>query len=348
MNQLIAELHDLRREVESLRAAGTGHQRLPVNRHAPTVAFVGAALAIVAAWSFVPAISAQGASISGCVVPNTHYLRIGQTCVGGEKPVSILSGDTAPGAPKSPPPAPLHTNKVRAPFEVVDEQGRTLMLVTSAAQGGTRGIKLFNDQRQQIAVMNAIGDGGLIKVIKAGTDIEGVSMSTIEGPQMTLREGGKERAILGRTKGGRIAFWVNSSQGVQLAALGESPIAGGGGALRILGTGGKPLVSLDSPPEGGAVHVFTGDGRFRPAASMLVENGKGVIGVFGASGNAATALTESDLFSGAGRLYVNDAGGGWAFAAGLTNTGGNACVNRKTGLWCVGVNIPMGIGASPK
>jgi len=98
---------------------------------------------------------------------------------------------------------------------------------------------------------------------------------------------------------------------------------------------------------GGVVQVFSsGD---KPRTALLTEpDGRGSVVVFSGSGTPIASIAESDKVTGTGRLTAADPSGNGVFSAGWTpDTGGNACVIRKGRLWCVGVNIPLGIGANP-
>ena len=198
---------------------------------------------------------------------------------------------------------------VKAPFEVVDERGVAIVRVTSA-RDGVRGLRVFNESGAQVAVMNNIGDGGLVKVMRKGADTETVSIAAWdEGPQVMVRHGGTPRGLMGLTTSGRIAVWVNNPAGKQVAAIGESPSVGGAGAFRIFNAAGETAVSADAFATGGAVNVF-GASRTSPSAALTSESdGRGVVAVYNSAGYAAAALTESDTFASSGRVYVNDPGG---------------------------------------
>jgi hypothetical protein len=230
--------------------------------------------------------------------------------------------------------------KVKAPFEVVDEKGVAIVRVTSATNG-VRGLRVFNDTGAQVAVMNNIGDGGLVKVMRNGTESQAVSIvAWDEGALLTIKEGGTARGLFGRLPSGRIAAWVNNAAGKQIVAIGESPVVPGAGAFRVFNAGGGAAVSIDALANGGAVNVFAPQ-RTKPSAALTLESdGRGVLAIYNATGNAAAALTEHTSFAGAGRVYVNDPQGNWVFAAGQTERGGSACVNDRFGLKCLGIGLP--------
>jgi hypothetical protein len=92
------------------------------------------------------------------------------------------------------------------------------------------------------------------------------------------------------------------------------------GRVDVFGSGANALVALKVDQGHGTVAVYNEAGF--PVATMVERNAGGVLTAHGPNG--------------AGVFVAN-----WEPPTGH----GEACVIRRNGKWCVGINLPLGIGA---
>jgi hypothetical protein len=166
-------------------------------------------------------------------------------------------------------------NKVVAPFEVVDRDGKRVFYVDNNAAG------LFNSSGQAVAKAIADPQGGLFTVETGNTmSLFGIS-DTVTG--FGIKENSKLRVDLGknsRLRNYRLIF--KSASGNPVAAIGISPDNNGG-----LATVGD---------QSGATKATLG----------LSKNGAGLIEILGLK--TVAQMTESELHHG-GRLWLGNVDG---------------------------------------
>ncbi len=170
--------------------------------------------------------------------------------------------------------ASIGKNRVVAPFEVVDHDGKRVFSVIEKAVG------LFNSSGQPVARMAANPEGGLfIAEGRSNKAFFGVS-DTVAG--FGVRGGDQLRIELGRNpQYGNYKLDFRSPSGQSVAAIGV-PDANAGLAV-IRDQSGKTKASIG-----------------------LTKNGTGLIEILG--GNAIAQLTEGEEHHG-GRLWIGNAGG---------------------------------------
>lgn len=161
-----------------------------------------------------------------------------------------------------------------------------------------------------------------------------------------LSDGDSPRAQLLQMPEGNTALRIMNNSGKTVASLGVNREKAGAGALKIGDSSGSVVASVAGISSGrGSVDVFNSGGQ--SIASIGAESdGRGLVTVRNNAGMSVASLAVSDKVANAGRLTVNDAAGNGVFSAGYDGEQGAACVNRKNGLWCVGVNLPLTIGTS--
>ncbi len=91
----------------------------------------------------------------------------------------------------------------------------------------------------------------------------------------------------------------------------------------------------------GLINVSNSQGQV--VASLQSVSNRGQVSVFNPQGVAIAYLTESDKIPGAGNVTVTNTTGKGVFSAGFDGTEGAACANLKTGMWCLGKNLPLTI-----
>ena len=191
--------------------------------------------------------------------------------------------------------SPTHM-KVVAPFEVTDEKGAVIMRVTSAAGGNVRGLQMFNDGGKQVAVMNVLDGGAIVKLMRGGSGDYAVTLGATQATTgFLLREGGETpRVKLTAEQGAPIGLRVFNASGQLAALIGEPP--GGVGQVSIYDAAGKQRVSIGA------------------------ESGSGLgLRVRHASGQLAAIIGETS--GGAGQVSIHDATGKQrAFVNGIHGT----------------------------
>lgn len=192
--------------------------------------------------------------------------------------------------------------RVPAPFAVVDSAGKPIFVV--------------KDDRALPAIQTASRGAYLVTA-------SGATVASINAPGGT---------------GGMVKVYSATSDTttVAIAALGSS-----GDTLGMLvRREGQKQVYAGINAQGGAVHVFAnGDA---PRVGLQTESGRGAAIVWNAAKIPIAYLTESDKVAGTGNVTVADGAGAGVFSAGYTGSEGSACVNTKSGLWCMGKNLPLG------
>lgn len=300
--------------------------------------------------------------------------------------------------------------KVKAPFEVVDDSGRTILRVQDndpSPSGVGRGAYIV-DPSNKIAVdltSSTLG-GGRVRVRSASDQLKFVQMSsndTLFGLQLAI-DGKNTMAQIGQFEGKDPVIELNNASGKPAAALslktGEGNVSvfgsadkpaatlqsdSGEGKLWVNDKGGRAVAGVISNDSGGVVKVMkNGDattytsisaiekgmglavriGGVRKSfvgtneegngavlvysagedavAGLSTNGGKGLVGAF-SHGVPIAFLTESDKHPGGGSVTATDPGGNGIFSAGFTGEGGDACINRKSGLKCLGIGLPLQI-----
>ena len=121
-----------------------------------------------------------------------------------------------------------------------------------------------------------------------------------------------------------------------------------GGFIGVLGSTGLITKEAPTPKPTTLATIdvdgfkYFGKGSNTALASVTSFEGKGVVVAYNQAGKAIAFLTEKDNHGGS--VTVADPSGDGVFSAGFTGDGGNACVsNRKRGLQCLGIGLPLQI-----
>ena len=303
-------------------------------------------------------------------------------------------------------------NKVTAPFEVVDKEGKTIMVVKEkGVAGDDRGAFIYSPKGISVVDMSAEQDsGGLIALsdgesnekkqvyLTSDKSFSGLSIYKPDGNSVAMSIGaspGRSSSIKVLNDNGKIAAALDSqASGGKLSIYSgsEVPIAtiqsdGAGGNVSVNDAGGNPVASMFTKSGAGGLKVQkSGDPQtyasmnaadvslglvvrkasakrafigvdedskgvvsvfsktdMAVAGLTTYDNGKGLVGVFGPTGQAIAFIAESDKNPGGGNVTATNPAGDGVFSAGYTGDGGEACVNRKTGLKCLGVGLPLQI-----
>jgi hypothetical protein len=202
-------------------------------------------------------------------------------------------------------------HKVVAPFQVVDKKGVVIMEVTARGER-PRGLHLFNEGGKEVAVMNVLGTGAIVKVFKAGSnDHYAVTLgATDDLTGILLREGGSEPRLTIGAENGALGMRVFNASGKLTAAIGH--IATGSGLATIYDATGTQRANVSGTY--GTVAVRNAKGAV--VAGLGSANEIGVIEVV--NGEQAIAKLTQDA-GGTGLLQVMDAGGTPLVDASISN-----------------------------
>jgi hypothetical protein len=305
-------------------------------------------------------------------------------------------------------------NKVTAPFEVVDKEGKTIMLVKEkGAAGDDRGAYIYSPKGTSVVDMIAeqYTNGGTVAVsngesnqkkqvyLQSDKDFSGLSIYKADGNSPAVSIGaisGKNSAYV-KVAGdnGKLAAGLESQPSggkLSIYGTGDLPVTtiqsdGAGGNVSVNDTGGNLVASMFTKSGAGGVKVSkTGDPQTyasmnaadaslglvvrkasakraflgvdndgvgvvyvfsktdQPVAGITTYDlGKGLVGVFGPTGKPIAFLAESDKHPGGGNVTATNPDGEGIFSAGYTGEGGDACIDRKSGLKCLGVGLPLQI-----
>lgn len=193
-------------------------------------------------------------------------------------------------------------NRVVAPFEVVDRDGRRIFYV--AAEGGPPRAELYNASGGLAAMMSALETGGQFTTRSSDSSVA-VYMGIFSGGKsagFSVLEGGTKRVDLGKDEAnGRFRLKFFRPGGSLVAGIGEEASSGTGLAV-----------------------VADQSGNPRAAMGANGSSGKGYLVVSNASATQVATLTEGER--GAGYLQITNSSGMSMVQAGV-NEGGYGVVS---------------------
>ena len=220
-------------------------------------------------------------------------------------------------------------------------------------------LKIYDAKNKQAAKLGGDSVGGSLNIYGAGDKPKvAVSVDSDGGTISIYGTGDKAIATLKSNAGdGKLSIADKEGNPVVEAVANQT-----GGYVKVMKDGDdKTYTSINSFAAGnglkvrkaGVDTVFVGEGseggtieNYNAAGDMVGSlgtiGGKGLIAVF--SGKHAVAfMTESDKHPGGGNVTTTNPAGEGIFSAGFTGEGGDACINRKTGLKCLGIGLPLQI-----
>jgi hypothetical protein len=300
--ELLHEVEQLRAEIGDIKRCDAPATKLRAGQRVRVAAgFVAGALGAAALLISASTLDAQANVIAGCVMSD-NFLKITTACGPGEFKVSLVTSDISKDGKASPTSKPLASTRVVAPFEVVDERGVPIMRVASAAADGVRGLRVFNGAGDQVAVVNVVDNGGLVKVFKDGQGDQAVAIAvTNAGPEFILRDGPNQmiRASISTEKGALGLRFFNAS-GKPMSGIGHT--ANGIGQVGVRDSNGVQRAFLDGTE--GAVGVRNAQETV-VAAIGVVDNSHGIVHVF----NGKTLIGALTQGSGGGLLQLMNSAG---------------------------------------
>ena len=280
-----------------------------------------------------------------------------------EKPIATLNGQKAGGS-----------------LTIFGSASKPIATLDSQTDGGS--LKLYNSNNKTEATLDALKDGGSLKIQGADSKTQASLDTQSDGGSLKLFGTGEKKAVTLESKsdGGSLSIFntaekaaatlssdasegklaINDKSGELVATV----VAGNNGGIMKVSKAGDQhtFSSMNAVDEGlgvlvrkaGArvafmgsqdgqsiVYVFSGSDS--PTAGLLASKaGKGVVAVYNNLVPIAF-LTESDKHDGGGSVTVTDPAGNGVFSAGYSGDGGEACLDRKGTLKCLGIGLPLQI-----
>lgn len=228
-----------------------------------------------------------------------------------------------------------------------DENGGQLKMYRSSGQGSATiqtlssgsSMNVYGSTDKPVATLGTKGDDGMVSVFGSGDKLAATLQSDAgDGKLWISDKSGKTVAGVFATDNGGVVKVMKNGDPTTYTSM-SAINAGMGLAVRVAGIR-KSYVGTNSEGNGG-VYVY-GHGDNPAAVLTTIKGGKGLIAVFNDLA-AIAMLAESDKHPGGGEVSVTDPDGNGVFAAGYAGDGGEACVNRKSGLKCLGVGLPLQI-----
>lgn len=273
-----------------------------------------------------------------------------------------------------------NVTQIKAPFEVVDDQGNTIMKVSKMGSGtllvlrtreeknnmaliaGNIDSRIVMNHDNNSAILQAGGDGSSVSIQNAdvsatlGSGVDGrdglmistpgIAAASLENAGATPETpaGGQMMAEISTQTGKKLALRLYDDKGKVVVSAGSNPAAAGAGTVRVANTKGESVAFMGTTLEGdkGAVGVAKGG---KDVAAILSE--PRMIVVYSDSGAPLATMGKSDKSEG-GNLTARSPTGDGVFSAGFNSVegGGEACVYRakKKSDFCLGIGVP-GMGA---
>ena len=169
---------------------------------------------------------------------------------------------------------------MQAPFEVVDDQGKTILLVQDRSEqtGLTRGAYVYNKLGKPVVDLSATtlgGGGGRVRTTSDDERNFTVMVGVNEQAVLATTKSGKRTTLIGSDNENPAIVKVYREDGERTAAALE--FKEGKGALNVFGTGDKPVASLQSDAGDGKLWINDKDGQ--PVAGVFANDNGGVVKV---------------------------------------------------------------------
>jgi len=215
---------------------------------------------------------------------------------------------------------PMHTTllanaptKFTAPFEVVDNAGKTIFLVQDKDSEVTklpRGAYVYTVSGKPVVDLSATtldGGGGRVRVTSEDEQTHAAFAAVPNSAMFATYKSGKRTTLIG-TEEGNSAIKVYRSDGQKSAASLE--LQGEAGAVNVFGSGDKPVASIQSDAGAGKLSINDKDGQ--PVAEVLASDNGGIVKVM-KSGEANTYTAINAVNAGLG-MSIRKAGQRLVFA----------------------------------
>jgi hypothetical protein len=202
--------------------------------------------------------------------------------------------------------------KMQAPFEVVDDQGKTILLVQDREVTGLpRGAYIYSKTGKPVVDLSATtldGGGGRVRTTSDDEQNCTVMVGTNNVIALSTYKSEKRTTMIGTDQGNPAIVKLYRDDGQKTAAAIE--LKEGRGALNVYGTGDKPVASLQSDAGDGKLWINDKDGQ--PVAGVFANDNGGVVKVM-KSGDPTTYAGLNAVNAGLG-LAIRKAGVRLVFA----------------------------------
>jgi hypothetical protein len=232
----------------------------------------------------------------------------------------------------------LSVGKNGGELNVFDTKSKQAAALGSETGGGS--LKIYGSSDQPRAVLGTEADGGSLKIFGSGDKpVANLISDAGDGKLWIGDKGGRTVAGVFANDNGGVVKVMRNGDATTYTSM-SAIDAGMGLAVRVAGVR-KSYVGTSGDDGNGGVFVY-GNSDHPAAALRTYGGGKGLGSIY--SNDVAIAfMAESDKNPGGGEFTATDPAGNGIFAAGFAGDGGEACVNRKSGLKCLGVGLPLQI-----
>jgi len=214
------------------------------------------------------------------------------------------------------PVARLQTETAGASLTIFGAGTKPAATLETDTTGGS--LKIYGATDKPTATLQSDGDGGNLWIRdKMGQQVAGVIASDNGGVVKVMKSDDPKTYTAINAVNAGLGMAIRRA-GVRLVFAGASGENGEKGSVFVFGGGENPIAALTS-----------------------YGGGKGLVAVFNQAAAPIAMLAESDKHPGGGNVTANDPSGNGIFSAGFTGEAGDACVTRKSGLWCMGTNLPL-------
>ena len=240
---------------------------------------------------------------------------------GSEKLAATLSAKTKGASLKifggsEKPVASLQTESAGASLTIFGSGNKPAATLTNDTNGGS--LRIYGSTDKPTATLQSDKDGGNLWISdNAGQQVAGVIASDNGGIVKAMKSDDPKTYTAINAVSAGLGLAIRKA-GVRLVFAGASGENGEKGSVFVYGGGENPVAGVTS-----------------------YGGGKGLVAIFNSELKAIAMLAESDKHPGGGNITANDPSGNGIFSAGFTGEAGDACVTRKTGLWCMGTNLPL-------
>jgi len=163
--------------------------------------------------------------------------------------------------------------RIRAPFEVVDGNDKTIMLI-GFEPGGYRGYKVFSASGQPLLFGSALETGGMTKALGPDQQIQTVTGVNGTFAGIAVRNGKMGRAGLALNTDGSSEMFVANGSGQTVASVRTTSL--NSGKIQITNPSGQTVVEAGMTPDGvGAVIAYP---KGNPGAGLLGLPGTFLVG----------------------------------------------------------------------
>ncbi|HEY6242829.1 MAG TPA: hypothetical protein VIX17_02715 [Pyrinomonadaceae bacterium] len=204
--------------------------------------------------------------------------------------------------------------KLKAPFEVVDNAGKTIFLVQDKDSDVTklpRGAYVYTVSGKPVVDLSATtigGGGGRLRVTSEDEQTYAALAAVTNTAIFATYKSGKRTTYVGTEEGISGAIRVFRSDGEKPAASLE--LQGEAGAVNVFGSGDKPVASIQS--DAGDGKLWINDKSGQPVAGVFANDNGGVVKVM-KSGEANTYTAINAVNAGLG-MAIRKAGKRLVFA----------------------------------